>query len=42
MAMNNKQTTMAAFVDFKKAFDTVNHAILIKKTSKSRYTRVTM
>ena len=42
MAMNNKQTTMAAFIDFKKAFDTVNHAILIKKTSKSRYTRVTM
>ena len=34
MAMNNKQTTMAAFVDFKKAFDTVNHAILIKKLQK--------
>ena len=32
-AINNKEITMATFFDLKKAFDTVNHEILIKKLS---------
>ena len=32
--MNDKKFTRAFFIDFKKAFDTLNHQILIKKISK--------
>ena len=31
IGLNNKQYTIATFIDFKKAFDTINHKILIKK-----------
>lgn len=30
-SLNNKKTTVAIFIDLSKAFDTVNHAILLKK-----------
>ena len=30
-AINNREFTLATFIDFSKAFDTVNHVILIKK-----------
>ena len=33
-AMNNSKLTLAVFIDFKKAFDTLNHAILLKKLTK--------
>ena len=33
-AMNNNETTIAVFIDAMKAFDTVNHQILIKKLVK--------
>ena len=33
-AINSKKYSLAAFIDFSKAFDTVNHQILIKKISK--------
>ena len=33
-AINNKQTTIAVFIDAIKAFDTVNHQISIKKLGK--------
>ena len=32
--LNKKKTTIAVFIDFKKAFDTLNHIILIQKLSK--------
>ena len=32
--MNKKQLTVAAYIDMAKAFDTVNHSILINKLSK--------
>ena len=32
--INNQQITYAVFIDFRKAFDSINHAILIKKLSK--------
>ena len=35
--MNNKLFTVATFLDMRKAFDTVNHTILMKKTSAYRY-----
>ena len=31
MAMNNKEITVAVFIDFKKAFGTVDHSILLRK-----------
>ena len=31
LGMNEKQYTEATFIDLKKAFDTINHQILIKK-----------
>ena len=30
-AMNNKETALVTFIDLKKAFDTVDHQILIRK-----------
>ena len=33
-AINNNKVTVTVFIDFKKAFDTVNHVILIKKLRK--------
>ena len=30
-AINNNQISIATFIDFSKAFDTVNHEILLKK-----------
>ena len=33
-SINNKEITLATFFDLKKAFDTVNHKILIKKLDK--------
>ena len=33
-AMNRKQVTIATFIDMAKAFDTVNHEILLKKIQK--------
>ena len=33
-AINNKETTIAVFIDAANAFDTVNHEILIKKLQK--------
>ena len=33
-AINNKETTIAVFIDAMKAFDTVNHKILLKKLQK--------
>ena len=32
--LNNKKVTLALFIDLSKAFDTLNHDILIKKTRK--------
>ena len=31
--LNNKKVTIAVFIDFKKAFDTLDHAILLEKVS---------
>ena len=31
MGLNNKKFSIAAFIDLKKAFDTINHTILLKK-----------
>ena len=33
-ALNNKEISIATFIDFSKAFDTVNHKILLQKMSK--------
>ena len=33
-AINNNQITFAIFIDFKKAFDTVDHKILLRKLDK--------
>ena len=33
-AIENKEFSCGVFLDFSKAFDTVNHSILIKKTGK--------
>ena len=40
--INQKQMTIAAFIDFKKAVDTVNHTILINKLHKQGITGVTL
>jgi hypothetical protein len=34
VAIDNKQITCGLFLDFSKAFDTVNHHILLSKLSK--------
>ena len=34
LAMNENQSTLAVYIDLRKAFDTVNHIILIKKIEK--------
>ena len=34
LAMNENQSTLAVYIDLRKAFDTVNHTILIKKIEK--------
>ena len=34
IAMNNKQMTAVVYVDLKKAFDTVNHVMLLQKLDK--------
>ena len=34
-AMNNKKATTVVYVDLRKAFDTVNHQIILKKLHKS-------
>ena len=39
-AMNNRDLTIAAFIDLKKAFDTVNHEILIRQARYVRYFRL--
>ena len=31
--LNNKKVTIAVFIDFKKAFDTLDYAILLEKLS---------
>ena len=33
-AINNKEVTIAGFIDALKAFDTVNHQIILKKNGK--------
>ena len=38
--MNNKETTIAVFIDAMKAFDTVNHQILIKNWTKLGYVEI--
>jgi hypothetical protein len=35
-ALNDKKHSIIIFCDLKKAFDTCNHAILLKKTSQIR------
>jgi hypothetical protein len=35
-ALNNKETAIAIFCDLRKAFDTVNHSILLRKLHKIR------
>ena len=31
LGMNNKEYTLASFIDLKKAFDTINHEILLQE-----------
>ena len=40
--IKQKQMIIAAFIDFKKAFDTVNHTVLINKLHKLGITGVTL
>ena len=39
---NNKANTISLYVDFKKAFDTVNHILLIKKLKKNGITDIAL
>jgi len=32
--MNNKEYTVGVFIDFEKAFDTIDHALLVKKVER--------
>ena len=40
--INNQQTTYSIFIDFRKAFDSINHSILLSKLSKLGFQEYTL